>query len=238
MLMKRYVAAFLCAAAGMASYAEAAKAESTGQTASEIAGQTILPADRNHWTATVAYDISIPGKWSFQDGSFKMFNNGSGVSFGADYLMLLRGNLFFEPGARIYIDNYRYNSLTIGAGTPDNPMITFDPPVRKTGMRIPLTVGYKFDVLKSGSVFFSTGPEPEIGFTARTKVDDHEKEVFEENMYKDLMRRFDLSWDIRGAIIINQFRIDITGAFGLLDMLKHDARMHEYRMSFGLGFVF
>ena len=57
-------------------------------------------------------------------------------------------------------------------------------------------------------------------------------------MYKGLMRRFDVAWDIRAAVIINSFRVDLTGAFGLLDLIKTDAKMHEYRISIGLGYIF
>lgn len=62
----------------------------------------VLPSDRNHWTVTVAYDASIPGKWKIAGGSVKMFKPGSGVSLGADYLMLLGKNFFFEPGGRLF----------------------------------------------------------------------------------------------------------------------------------------
>ena len=200
--------------------------------------EDVLPSDRNHWTVTVTYDASIPGKWKLANGSFGMFKPGSGISVGADYMWLFGKNFFFEPGARFFIDNYRYDNITIGTGTPSEPSKTYDPPVRKTGLRIPLSAGYKFDIFKRGSLFLSTGPEPIIGFSARTKVDEDQTEIFEENMYKTLMRRFDLAWDIRAAVIIDRFRVDITGAFGMLDVIKTDVKMHEYRVSVGLGYVF
>ena len=200
--------------------------------------EDVLPSDRDHWTVTVTYDASIPGKWKLANGSFGMFKPGSGISVGADYMWLFGKNFFFEPGARFFIDNYRYDIITIGVGTPSEPSKTYDPPVRKTGLRIPLSTGYKFDIFKRGSLFLSTGPEPVIGFSARTKVDEDQTEIFEENMYKTLMRRFDLAWDIRAAVIIDRFRVDITGAFGMLDVIKTDVKMHEYRVSVGLGYVF
>lgn len=200
--------------------------------------EDVLPSDRNHWTVTVTYDASIPGKWKLANGSFGMFKPGSGISVGADYMWLFGKNFFFEPGARFFIDNYRYDNITIGTGTPSEPSKTYDPPVRKTGLRIPLSAGYKFDIFKRGSLFLSTGPEPIIGFSARTKVDEDQTEIFEENMYKTLMRRFDVAWDIRAAVIIDSFRVDITGALGMLDVIKTDVKMHEYRVSVGLGYVF
>ncbi|WP_290147635.1 outer membrane beta-barrel protein [Muribaculum intestinale] len=200
--------------------------------------EDVLPSDRDHWTVTVTYDASIPGKWKLANGSFKMFKPGSGISVGADYMWLFGKNFFFEPGVRFFIDNYRYDNITIGAGTPSEPSKTYDPPVRKTGLRIPLSAGYKFDIFKRGSLFLSTGPEPIIGFSARTKVDEDQTEIFEKNMYKTLMRRFDVAWDIRAAVIIDRFRVDITGAFGMLDIIKTDVKMHEYRVSVGLGYVF
>lgn len=200
--------------------------------------EDVLPSDRNHWTVTVTYDASIPGKWKLANGAFGMFKPGSGISVGADYMWLFGKNFFFEPGARFFIDNYRYDNITIGAGTPSEPSKNYDPPVRKIGLRIPLSAGYKFDIFKRGSLFLSTGPETIIGFSARTKVDEDQTEIFEENMYKTLMRRFDVAWNIRGAVIIDRFRVDITGAFGTLDVIKTDVKMHEYRVSVGLGYVF
>ncbi len=198
----------------------------------------MLPSDRNHWTVTVGYDESIPGNWKEGKGSYKKFKAGSGINIGVDYMYLLGNNFFFEPGARVFIDNYSFHNLTIGAGTPLEPAKTYDPPVRKIGLRIPLTAGYKFDIFKHGSLFLSTGPEPIIGFSERTKVDEDQTDIFEEDMYKTLMRRFDVAWDIHAAIIIDRFRIDMTGAFGMLDILKTDDSMHEYRISIGLGYIF
>ena len=62
--------------------------------------EEVLSSDRNHWTATVSYDLSIPGNWKVADRSIKMFKAGSGVSAGADYMLLLGKGLFFEPGVR------------------------------------------------------------------------------------------------------------------------------------------
>ena len=197
-----------------------------------------LPSDRNHWTVTVGYDASIPGNWKEGKGSSKRFRAGSGINIGADYMWLLGNNFFFEPGARIFIDNYSYHNVTIGAGTPSEPSKTYDPPVRKTGIRIPLTAGYKLDIFKKGSLLLSTGPEPIIGFTARTEVDKDQKNIFEENLYKKQMRRFDVAWDFRAAIIIDRFHVDLTGAIGMIDVIKTDAQMHEYRISIGLGYIF
>ena len=106
----------------------------------------LLPSDRNHWTVTVGYDASIPGNWKDGKVSSKRFKAGSGINIRVDYTCLIRNNFFFESGARVFIDNYSFQNLTIGAGTPSEPAKTYDPPVRKTGFRVPLTVGYKLDI--------------------------------------------------------------------------------------------
>ena len=54
----------------------------------------VLPSDRNHWTITVAYDASIPGKWKLANESFNMFKPGCGISVGADYMYLISKNFF------------------------------------------------------------------------------------------------------------------------------------------------
>ncbi len=205
--------------------------------AEDISGE-VLPSDRDHLTVTISYDRSIPGKWKVNDSAFKMFKPGSGVSLGLDYMWLVGNNVFFEPGVRLYVDSYRYNNISIGTGSLYEPAITSDPPLRKTGLRLPVMAGYKFDIFKRGSLLLSTGVEPEFGFSAHTKVDEGQEEIFDENMYKTVMRRFDVSWDLRGAIIIDNFRVDITGAIGMLDVLKTGAKMRENRLSIGLGYVF
>lgn len=204
----------------------------------QASGGDVLPSDRNHCTVTVGYDASIPGKWKMANGSFSMFKPGSGVNVGADYFMLIGHNFFFEPGVRFFFDSYRYDTIIVEWGSSTESSRTVEPPVRKIGLRVPLTAGYKFDVFKRGSLFLSTGPEPIIGFSARTKVDEDLAEAFDEDMYKSLMRRFDVAWDIRAAVMIDRFRVDVTGSFGLLDVIKTDVKMHEYRVSVGLGYVF
>lgn len=194
----------------------------------------ILPSDRNHWTATVSYDVTIPGKWNDEVSMFKF---GGGVSLGADYTLLLKRQFLFEPGIRLYYDSFRYDDIFI-MGDNTHESATIAPPVRKTGLRIPLLVGYKLDIYDNGSLYLSTGPEPSFGFSARAKVNKDYADLFEENMYASMMHRYDVAWDIRGSIIMNRFRIDITGAFGLLDVMKTDIRMHEFRASIGLGYIF
>lgn len=223
--MKRTIIILILYMIGMAANAEGGYPE-------------LLPSDRNHWTVTVGYDASIPGNWKEGKVSSKRFKAGSGINIGVDYTCLIRNNFFFEPGAHVFIDNYSFHNLTIGAGTPSEPAKTYDPPVRKTGFRVPLTVGYKLDIFNRGSLFLSTGPEPIIGFSARTEVDKDQKNIFEENLYQKLMRPFDVAWDVRTAIIIDRFRVDLTGAIGLLDVIKTNAQMHEYRISIGLGYIF
>ena len=105
-------------------------------------------------------------------------------------------------------------------------------------MRILLPVGYKLDIYDNGSLYLSTGPELSYGFSARTKVNKDYADIFEENLYERMMRRYDVAWDIRGSIIMNRFRVDVTGAFGLLDVIKTNIRMHEFRASIGLGYIF
>lgn len=205
--------------------------------AQSYSDEELLPVDRNHWTVTVAYDVSLPGDWKAADNSIKMFKSGSGVSVGADYMMLFGRNFFFEPGARLYFDTYRYDDIIVSSD-PSAEQKKYDPAVKKTGLRIPLTVGYKFDIFKNGSLLISTGPEPVIGFSARSKIDKELGDQLEENLYKDLMNRFDIAWDVRAAAVFNRFRIDVTGAFGMLDILKTDLTMHEYRLSIGLGYLF
>ncbi|MDE6224807.1 MAG: hypothetical protein K2M25_01560, partial [Muribaculaceae bacterium] len=88
------------------------------------------------------------------------------------------------------------------------------------------------------SVF--TGPELEIGFSAKEYVKGHNIEM-SGSVYGDDggYNRVDLLWGIGVGISYQHFYFGISGGIGMLNMLSDsDAKFHENRATFSFGYNF
>ncbi len=199
------------------------------------------PDNHSYWGIRVAYDHTFPTSWHLDNIGIKMFTSGPGISIGAIYNLPLVDNLYFEPGLSFYYDTYKYDDLTIlGA---DEPSI-FNPTIQKTGLRIPLTVGYHFDFYDRGKISVFTGPEVAIGFTAYEKFtedDSDGKFTYKENMYDSetgYLRRYDVAWRIGAGISAGAWQLELAGAFGLVDLNRDDFSFKENRLTLSIGYNF
>lgn len=198
--------------------------------------EDVLPSDRAHWTIRAALDVTIPGDWHIDGNSIKMFDPGTGVSIGASYMLPLTGKFYIEPGAHFYYDSYRYCNLVVDDGNYSES----NPSVRKSGLRIPVMAGLRFDIFRTGSLGLFTGPQACIGFTSKLDFKDNAlaDDPYFSNNYKGIERRFDLAWNIGALMMLGHFQVDVTGSLGLLDLNKNAISFHEYRVSVGLGYIF
>ncbi len=109
----------------------------------------MLPSDRNHLTVSIGYDASIPGNWKLNNGSSKMFKSGSGISVGADYMMLIGNNVFFEPGATFV----RADKPIIGSGPVDRSRLPF----LKISNLYPTVSGIRNPIFRTGGSYIFDG---------------------------------------------------------------------------------
>lgn len=199
------------------------------------------PDNRAYWGIRADVDVVLPGKWHPKYGSepIKMFSNGIGFSIGGVYNIPLVANLYVEPGVSLFYDTYRFDDLTV---VGDDDYTEKNPAVKKFGLRVPVMIGYHFDLWENGGISVFTGPELSVGLSGKIGV--HNKELFGDdfptNLYSDgFQRRTDCAWKVGVGVPVGQFLIGVEGAFGLVDLKKGNGiTYHENRAALKLGYNF
>lgn len=198
------------------------------------------PDNSPYWGVRVGYDITIPGKWHFDGESVDMFRHGSGVSVGAIYNLPLKANLFFEPGLSLSYYGYSYKDLLISDSHGE--IVDTDPKIKKFGVRLPLMVGYRFDLSERLSVSAFTGPE--AGYAFYGKVNTKHKDLLGESFPDDVFsehghRRFNINWNVGVGVEVDyHWFVSVTGSFGLNDIQKNDVCFKEHRATVAIGYNF
>ena len=193
---------------------------------------------QSYWGVRAAWDYTMPTKWKSDVFEEKMFAAGSGIYAGAVFNYPIVAGLYIEPGAGLYYNTGRFDDFTIIADEGAN---IFDPKIKKFGVRIPVRLGYYFDIFPSGggvSVF--TGPQVDLGISGRVSDREGSDMEFPHNLYSDFYsyRRFGLSWTVGADIYIGSCVVDICGSIGLTDLHKGMGSIRENRISVGLGYNF
>lgn len=196
------------------------------------------PNNKAYFGLRIGADITCPGNISSQGIGLDIFNTGGGVEFGGIYNIPLVANLYIEPGLKLYYDSYSMNDKFVEAMT-DDPRISMS--FNKFGMRIPVMIGYHFDVTDNVKLSLFTGPEFEIGFTANMKATGYGKSM-SESLYSDDggMRRGNIIWGIGAGMSIRHFYFGINGGIGMLNMISDSdgESFHENRVTISVGYNF
>ncbi len=171
----------------------------------------------------MAWDLNVPAT------NYPGLDNGSGVSVGAFYDVPVSRNLFIEPGI-----SYFYNTMDAELIKSD-----FAPTVkagtwRNMGLRIPLYMGYKFDLVDDISISAVTGPQVNLGLSLEENFGD----VTTKNLYDKGWKRVDAQWMI-GLRLHYQDNIvvEIAGGLGMNNLLdkKEFPGFHVRRNVFTIG---
>lgn len=107
-------------------------------------------------------------------------------------------------------------------------------------MRIPVIAGYHFDFTQDLKVSVFTGPELEIGFSAKEHLKGQNISL-SESVYGDEggMNRVNLLWGIGAGITYQHFYFGVNGGIGMLNMnSESDVKFHESRVTFSVGYNF
>lgn len=207
--------------------------------ASVSAQSSIFFSDNNkaYLGVRVGADVTCPGNVKDNNISIDMFKNGGGIEFGAIYNIPVIANLYIEPGLKLYYDTYSADIDIIEAITGYNSSSLT---VKKFGMRIPVMAGYHFDFINTTKAYVFTGPELELGISAKEhlkvgKVSESESLYGEDGSFK----RVNCLWNIGAGISYQQFYFGINGAIGMLNMYKESQpKFHENRVTFSIGYNF
>lgn len=194
------------------------------------------PDNKAYFGIRVGADITCPGNISAQSIGINAFNNGAGIEFGGIYNVPVVANFYIEPGLKLYYDTYSYKDEFVDAIESSLTGAS----MRKFGMRIPVMAGYHFDFTEDVKVSVFTGPELEIGFTAKEHLKGGSIEVSESVYGSDGgMNRVNLLWGIGAGISIKHFYIGVNGGIGMLNMFNDSGMsFHENRVTIGLGYNF
>lgn len=190
---------------------------------------------RPMWGVKASFDINIPGKFHGDAGSVTMFRHGFGGALGAVYNIYLGHNFYLEPGASLFYDTYSYKGVVFGSyeGVPGET----DPAVYKFGVRIPVVVGYSFNVAERFSMSVFTGPElsyalaGDIKIKDRAELDLNDLHLFGKN---GTQRRADCAWKVGAGFPVDGWFVSVEGAFGLINLNRSGMTFRENRCTISL----
>lgn len=197
--------------------------------------------NRAYFGVRLSLEAPIPGDWSANKISMKLFKTGVGFDAGAVYNIPLWKNLYFEPGLSLYYNAMGFDSPEYIPGVSNS---NIDASVRRFGFRVPFSFGYRFD-LEPCSLYAFTGPEFEVGLVGRTHASatvSGQKESESESCYGDngFLKRVDLAWKFGVGVSVNKCYLGLSGNLGMLNMISNGngVSMHENLFQLTLGYNF
>ncbi len=194
------------------------------------------PDNKAYFGIRVGGDITCPGKISAESIGVSVFKNGGGIEFGGKYNIPVVANFYIEPGLKFFYDTYSMKEGFVDELEDD--IIFNSVSIKKFGMRVPVMAGYHFDFTKDIKVSIFTGPELEIGFSAKEYIKGHNIDM-SESVYGDDggLNRVNLLWGVGAGISYQHFYFGVTVSIRKLNMRSDaDALFHENRVTFSVGY--
>lgn len=195
----------------------------------------------NCWGIRAAFDINLPSKLGDRLNGEKLdlFRTGYGGTIGAVYSHWFNDAVFLEPGLSLFYDTYSYKDLII----QEPYQIEEDPSLYKLGVRIPLVIGYAYDLLDILPMRVYTGPELSYAFAGQIRLKN--KSIIEDFDFKtDLfgkdgfMNPFDCAWKIGVGFDTEFATICVEAAIGISDIYKDHLKLTENRVTVSVTHCF
>lgn len=192
------------------------------------------------WGVRAGIDVNIPGKWHGNGASVDMFKNGCGFTAGAVCNVWLGRAFYLEPGLSLFYDTYSFDDLILAdnAGEPAQS----DPSLYKVGLRLPVMVGYSFNIAQRLLMSVYTGPELSYAFGGKVRLDEN-VDTNDIDTAFDLFgpggqRRLDCAWKIGVAAPIGPISMSLDCALGLTNLNRSEMSFREYRVTVGATYYF
>lgn len=193
------------------------------------------PDNKAYFGIRLGGEVTCPGNVSSQGVGISAFKNGGGIELGGIYNLPVVANFYIEPGLKFYYNKYSAKTSILDA-IEDGPNSVS---INKFGMRIPVMAGYHFDFTDDVKVSVFTGPELEIGFSAKEKAKGNGISASESIYGEGGMKRVDLLWGIGAGITYQKYYFGVSGGIGMLNMMDQDnVSFHENRVTFSVGYNF
>lgn len=196
------------------------------------------PDNKAYFGVRIGGEVTCPGNVSANHIGLDVFKSGGGIELGGIYNVPVVANFYVEPGVKFYYNTFSVkNDFVVDL---QDDIIFNSVSFKKYGMRIPVMAGYHFDFTNDIKVSAFTGPELEIGFSAKEYIKGHNIEMSESVYGEDGgMNRVDLLWGLGAGVTYKQYYFGVSGSLGMLNMFNDsDATFHENRVTFSVGFNF
>lgn len=222
-----------------------------GTAAAETSYMFDNPENQTYFGARVAIDMTTAANGGGN------YSSNVGISAGAIYNIPLFMNLYFEPGLSIFYNTFgtsKWNSFvpegSINPETGEGVAVYYQisGSIRNLGFRVPLLLGYHFDISEDLKVGVFTGPQLNMNLYARyfvtenlgndLNVLDHDCSLFGTQGFKHL----DLQWNFGVGVTFQQYYVALNGAWGLTTMksstlmLPRDLKRSLFTITLGYNF--
>lgn len=186
------------------------------------------------WGVKASFDINKPSKWKAGDVSTKLYTSGLGFSLGGVYTNYFTDGLFIEPSLSFFYDTCGCDFIIAEGATKD-----YSPGEYKAGLRLPLVIGYTFDITDDFSLSVFTGPELNYAFAGgyRWKNKSIKDQVGDIPLFGSedgMQQRFSCAWKGGIGFPFSDWRVDIEAALGITDIIRGPASCKENRISLSL----
>lgn len=159
----------------------------------------------------LSFDVTHPA------GSNDGINNGSGLTIMGIYNLQLKNQWFLEPGIGVF-----YNTMGIRPVEFDDGL--YDGSIRNIGMRVPLNVGYRFNLFDNCAIALTTGPWFNVNISSKAYLDPNfERPAPSKStaLFDYGWKRFDMQWGLGLSITCaGQYYISVSGGIGVTPMAK------------------
>lgn len=195
-------------------------------------------------------DLTVPRHLTLGDIKIDALSPGPGMSLGIIYNHQIYSGFFVEPGLDLY-----YNTSSITADYLNNDALInqafSNRSLRKFGIRVPVSLGYRLDILDNIGFMAYTGPVLDIGFSNDYYVTAGEslsKVHYSGSLYNEgkliTLNRVDCKWRIGVAMTSGNFYIGLSGDIGLCNMVNTSrtdytkVKLHENIFHLSIGYNF
>ncbi len=199
----------------------------------------------SYWGLRLSYELAAPGDVKLNDVYKKdLYGNGSGFSLGAVYHVPVIYNFYFEPGVELYYNTYSLNKSAVNSELNSSAAaIGFEctgASTRMWGLRVPVVGGYRFDLFSGFALSVFTGPEFNLGLSAKNHVKAGVFSATSSAYGGDgTLNRVDIKWRFGvGATFSEKVYGAISGAVGMCDQSQGRQKMHSNLFDITLGYNF
>lgn len=203
------------------------------------------PDNHAYFGVRLSYELASPT--DVTTGNYlkiDMLDASSGFAVSGVYNMPVWKNLYFEPGLTVSYNTVAYNKTFVNDLLEDELNVAGiridNASVRRWAFRIPMIVGYHFDFTPDVRVSLFTGPEFELGLSAKAHIKSGDMTLTQGAYGKDkMLNRCDVKWRFGvGATFMDHYYAAVSGAAGICDMAQGPEKMRINLFDISLGYNF